>query len=156
MGRSSSINVCILLAAVSTPNYAGVSWWLRGPGLGVAPSGRASELVVTVQLRHSSGLRPLVLTLPLVSACWLPSSRLQPPDPGTVKTGVQRCSSSPHHHHHHAAHIVDTGIVLTSPAQPAQPSPDRQMQAGAGQWWWCRGSPGGHQRSYKLNLVNCA
>ena len=94
MGRSSSINVCILLAAVSTPNYAGVSWWLRGPGLGVAPSGRASELVVTVQLRHSSGLRPLVLTLPLVSACWLPSSRLQPPDPGTVKTGVQRCSSS--------------------------------------------------------------
>ena len=155
MGRSSSINVCILLAAVSTPNYAGVSWWLRGPGLGVAPSGRASELVVTVQLRHSSGLRPLVLTLPLVSACWLPSSRLQPPDPGTVKTGVQWCSSSPHRH---AAHIVDTGIVLTSPAQPspAQPSPDRQMQAGAGQWWWCRGSPGGHRRSYKLNLVNCA
>ena len=110
---------------MSTPNYAGVSWWLRGPGLGVAPSGRASELVVTVQLRHSSGLRPLVLTLPLVSACWLPSSRLQPPDPGTVKTGVQRCSSSPHQHH--AAHIVDTGIVLTSPAQPslAQPSPDQ-------------------------------
>ena len=90
---------------------------LRGPGLGCSlwPGLGAGDW-----WSHSSGLRPLVLTSPVVSACWLhPSSRLQPLDPGTVKTGVQPCSStSPHH----AAHIVDTGIVLTSPAQP---SPDQ-------------------------------
>ena len=160
-GRSSSITACMLLSAVSAPIMhvlaAMVAPW---PRAGVLPlAGPRCWWLVVSQLRTpatgahiASGLRLLAPSLLSAAA----------PGPWDGKNGCPAVQhQQPPPPRHHAAHIVDTGIVLTSPAQPnpAQPSPaqtgrcrlglDNGVGAAARQ-------AVGHRRSYKLNLVNCA
>ena len=103
----------LVLAGGSVAPGWGCSLW---PGLGAGGHSPAeTQLRTPATGAHiATGLRLLASLLSAAA-----------PGPWDGKNGCPAVQQQPHHHH--AAHIVDTGIVLTSPAQP------RQADAG---WSW--------------------
>ena len=89
------------------PRAGGCSLW---PGLGAGGHSPAeTQLRTPATGAHiATGLRLLASLLSAAA-----------PGPWDGKNG---CPAVQQQQPHHAAHIVDTGIVLTSPAQPASPA----------------------------------